>query len=142
MEPPRNNQPKIDYKMFGNFKCKNCFKVWSSGNTWKNYAQKCSNCDEYVYPYQRKLKAISNSKSKVKRPHVSEFCEKCIELNDLCTKYRSSAMDRRRKGKGKRYYLGNNQNRNEGENLRGSNMPIRGRRARNPRYIRARRGAN
>ncbi|CAM1305416.1 ZCCHC24 (predicted) [Pycnogonum litorale] len=74
-------------RSFGYFKCHQCQKMWSSGNSWANMGQECLTCRINIYPFrQRKLKKRSGKKSGP--PHQNSLCEKCKTLGFNCRSYR------------------------------------------------------
>ena len=38
-------------RSFGNYKCKDCKKNWSSGNSWVDKWQSCHSCGNKIYPH-------------------------------------------------------------------------------------------
>lgn len=95
-------------KTFGEFNCPECKRSWMSGHSWANTGQDCLDCDIKVYPFrqvsfaasstshsnvcyhlvfQRPLqKGKSIDKSNPRKPHLTESCEKCVELGQSCVK--------------------------------------------------------
>ena len=43
-------------RCFGEFRCRQCERVWMSGNSWANTGQLCKSCNITVLPhFQRRL---------------------------------------------------------------------------------------
>ena len=40
-------------RVFGEFRCQQCNRTWSSGNSWANMGQLCKACNIMVYPYEQ-----------------------------------------------------------------------------------------
>ena len=38
-------------RSFGNYKCKECNRNWSSGNSWVDKWQSCHSCGKKIYPH-------------------------------------------------------------------------------------------
>jgi DNA-directed RNA polymerase subunit RPC12/RpoP len=78
-------------KTYGIYKCNNCGNKWESGHSWANNYQECKYCNETVYPYkQNKLQNVTNSQIKLNRPHIEEYCNKCILLGKNCKYFKRS----------------------------------------------------
>ncbi|CAI8058492.1 Zinc finger CCHC domain-containing protein 24 [Geodia barretti] len=73
-------------RVFGEFRCPECGRTWSSGNSWANMGQECMTCKIMVYPHtqtalQRPDKFDDNSD---RGPHRQDLCEKCMSLGHCC----------------------------------------------------------
>ncbi|CAB3378281.1 Hypothetical predicted protein [Cloeon dipterum] len=84
-------QPKLTpyqgkKRVFGEFRCPQCSRVWMSGNSWANMGQQCTQCKINVYPYkQMDLKKSDDAdKSDPLKAHLSHLCEKCNKLGRNC----------------------------------------------------------
>ncbi|XP_031549461.1 zinc finger CCHC domain-containing protein 24-like [Actinia tenebrosa] len=85
-------------RVFGEFRCSSCNRLWQSGNSWANAGQKCKMCDIMVYPYkQRRLHrrdsesdshsdSVSDDENFIdeSKPHLQHLCEKCMQLGYSC----------------------------------------------------------
>lgn len=40
-------------RCFGEYLCEKCNRTWMSGNSWKNTAQMCTNCNVRVFPHKQ-----------------------------------------------------------------------------------------
>jgi len=74
-------------KCFGEYRCPNCNKTWSSGNSWANKGQQCEQCLSNVYPYSQRALEKSKGQKDNGRPHRSDLCEKCKEVGGNCRNY-------------------------------------------------------
>ncbi|KAG4076112.1 hypothetical protein HA402_011458 [Bradysia odoriphaga] len=53
-------------RCFGEYFCEQCNRTWMSGNSWKNTAQKCTNCNVRVFLHkQRNLFRRFNRKNRI-----------------------------------------------------------------------------
>lgn len=66
-------------RKFGRFNC-TCGNSWASGNAWAGKWQKCLKCDEQVTAADLRPLKPSGRHSNEPKPHISELCQKCIEL--------------------------------------------------------------
>ncbi|XP_033109341.1 zinc finger CCHC domain-containing protein 24-like [Anneissia japonica] len=65
-------------RVFGEFRCPKCNRMWMSGNSWADFGQECQTCKVNVYPYsQRPLKFSGEEEGNMDQPHPSHLCEKC-----------------------------------------------------------------
>lgn len=102
-------------RTYGFFKCQQCNRSWSSGNSWANSGQQCKSCNKLIYPHhQRPLTKRSNNKGP-KKPHLSNLCEKCNLLGLSCTNYEKSATNNGTSGKKKRNRRRRRAKKNSGE---------------------------
>ncbi|XP_065181571.1 uncharacterized protein LOC135812177 [Sycon ciliatum] len=92
-------------RCWGEFKCMKCRCTWSSSNTWRDKAQKCTICREYIYPFRQDPRRLRLPRpprpapyaQRTPRPwggppsrplgHNQADCEKCVELGFSCIKY-------------------------------------------------------
>ena len=70
-------------RCFGEFRCPQCDKTWSSGNSWADMGQECKECHINVYPYSQKKLEKGDGDDNGK-PHLSDLCEKCKTLGGNC----------------------------------------------------------
>ncbi|KAJ8037404.1 Zinc finger CCHC domain-containing protein 24 [Holothuria leucospilota] len=68
-------------RVFGEFRCRKCSRLWMSGNSWADTAQWCEKCNIKVYPY--KQKGIRKGKNLTpyqgwKRCFGEFKCSKCL----------------------------------------------------------------
>ncbi len=40
-------------RCFGEYLCEQCNRTWMSGNSWKDTAQMCTNCNVRVFPHKQ-----------------------------------------------------------------------------------------
>ncbi|XP_031549462.1 zinc finger CCHC domain-containing protein 24-like [Actinia tenebrosa] len=75
-------------RVFGEFRCPSCNRMWQSGNSWANAGQKCKTCDIMVYPYKQRPLERKDSDDEdfidESKPHLQHLCEKCIRLGHSC----------------------------------------------------------
>ena len=56
-------------RVWGEFRCPDCNRYWSSGHSWANMGQKCEVCDIMVYPYhQRPLDKPDSGETLITHP--------------------------------------------------------------------------
>lgn len=86
----RKKYKNSDTSSFGKFKCSECNHVWVSAHAWKNYGQQCQRCKrngkgkKLIKPWLLWANAKGEptkkeSDNKVKKPHKSALCERCIK---------------------------------------------------------------
>ena len=73
-----------DKRFYGKFRCPQCSKIWSSGNSWKGYRQKCKSCKKYAKPYYLNDLKFRGDTRDSEKPHLQHLCEKCKELGYNC----------------------------------------------------------
>jgi hypothetical protein len=80
-------QGSSTHRVFGEFKCRNCRRKWSSAASWVDKWQKCKGCEAKCYPFQQHVldqREFGDNIVEEKRPHDVTRCEKCIELGRIC----------------------------------------------------------
>ena len=75
-----------EVKMFGLFKCPECYHEWASASAWVGYTQGCTECDEDTLPYQLNyLRRKKGDWQQLKdKSHISSLCGKCREQGYNC----------------------------------------------------------
>lgn len=46
-------QGSSSLRMYGEFKCRECYRTWSSEASWRDKWQMCQNCEHKIYPFQQ-----------------------------------------------------------------------------------------
>lgn len=69
-------------KRFGFFQCILCKRLWTSGHSWANTAQKCKSCYLMIYPYRQEK--LNKSHKVSNKEHKPMYCGMCIRLGYRC----------------------------------------------------------
>lgn len=100
-------------RCFGEYFCAKCNRTWMSGNSWKNTAQMCTNCNVRVFPHKQVTEFLEErcllrlkynirfvlQQRPLKKPdgldvsdpnksHPQELCDRCKQLGRFCGRYR------------------------------------------------------
>ncbi|KAJ8037405.1 Zinc finger CCHC domain-containing protein 24 [Holothuria leucospilota] len=78
-------------RVFGEFRCTNCNRLWMSGNSWADTAQECTKCRIKVYPHKQTplQKSGDSDKCDLNKAHPQELCGKCQKLGRSCRPQRN-----------------------------------------------------
>ena len=66
-------------RCFGHYKC--C-KEWTSGYSWADTCQQCSDCSKYIYPYKQSTLKKTNKRGA--SAHIQALCAKCCHRELSC----------------------------------------------------------
>ena len=75
--------PYFQVRKFGEYRCPQCGRTWSSGNSWVGMGQECMTCRIMVRPHTlRPLQRPDGHRDGP--PHRSDLCEMCQKLGYNC----------------------------------------------------------
>ena len=97
----RSRRPNLE-RVYGWYKCNNCWKTWESAYTWKvrgtdkvYYKQDCKKCGKARFPYAtepilcqkcyQKPCKCDKRHSDPKKNHIQSLCHKCRDALQPCS---------------------------------------------------------
>ena len=75
--------PSFQVRMFGEYRCPQCRRTWSSANSWEGMRQECMICRIMVRPHTLRPPQRTNGPEDGP-PHRSDLCEMCKILGYNC----------------------------------------------------------
>lgn len=69
--PEKDSKLGVDKVCFGIFKCPTCHRDWESTKTWKDFGQKCKNCETFAKPAALE-------------PLHFYMCQPCVKATEGC----------------------------------------------------------
>lgn len=72
---------------FGDYRCRNCGRTWTSTLSWPDAYQKCKHCNTVVYPHKQRPVMPDDFQRDGNRGHPQELCERCVTLGYYCARH-------------------------------------------------------